>query len=151
MTKAAWRWVCGTGGKIMTVGERITWRVTCPYATLPTTNLTWSGPGSKSRLCGEIQSIPVTPHIVVHGNARLTPTPVPSTFAKHGVNQERQICELRTNGTFSIFHGLLRGRPKEQPTNKFHYLKIQLQRNTLQTENIGYTPTGLNQCAHCRC
>ena len=72
-TKAARRWVCGTGGKIMTVGERITWRETCPYATLSTTNLTWTGLGSKSRLCGEMQSISVSPQLVVHGNARLTP------------------------------------------------------------------------------
>jgi len=61
----------------MTVGERSTWRETCADVTLSTTNLTWTGPGSKSRLCGEIQSIPVSPNVVVHGNARLTPQACP--------------------------------------------------------------------------
>ena len=58
------RWKYYDSGRTALLGEK---PVPMP---LSTTNLTWTGPGSKPRLCGEIPSIPVSPHIVVHGNAR---------------------------------------------------------------------------------
>jgi hypothetical protein len=53
ISQNAHEWIWGSGGMIFTWENRMTRRKTCPIATLPTTNTTWTNLGKNSGLRGE--------------------------------------------------------------------------------------------------
>jgi hypothetical protein len=89
LIKTACRGACGGDRRITTGKEQhYSERKLSLDATLPTTNLTWTGPGSKPRLCGEIPSILEPPPPTAY-NRRCWCASNPRADLLHSLNTER--------------------------------------------------------------